>query len=412
LPVPNDAQRVSVMSRSRRSAWPTLTAILLGIASTTALPSPAAAETVPKVAVIAGSVDSATSSSLDPANTPAPTPTATARPFPAPVTTRTVNVPTTIDSTGATNAAAALQAFIGSVPDGSVIVFKAGGVYRLDRGIAVQNRHSLVFEGNGATVRTGGTLSLTSMWGIPFVIYGSSNDVGDIVIRNFTIEGPNDPSPEAPHGVGVYGGSRIEIANNTIRKTGGDGVYAANGSTQDWVNGLWVHDNTFDYINRNAFTINAAQNVLLERNTIDHVGGSVMDIEPDLSYQGAVNVTLRDNIVGVWGMSPTFTMHFVACANNSVGVGAVIRGLTITGNHVSQGAPNSANTPNAGGLSTWIGKSRTSNVVFANNTTTKAGTGPVLIFEHVDGLTVTGNTQPVTSGQLTYISDSTAVVSH
>jgi hypothetical protein len=47
--------------------------------------------------------------------------------------------------------------------------------------------------------------------------------------------------------------------------------------------------------------------------------------------------------------------------------------------------------------------------VFANNTTTKAGGGPVLIFEHVDGLTVSGNSQPVTSGWLVSISDSTAV---
>ena len=349
--------------------------------------------------------------------TPAPVPISGSRPFAAPVTTRTVNVPTTIDATGASDASAALLSFINGVPDGSVIVFKAGGVYRLDRGIRVSDRHNLVFEGNGATLRTGGTLYLTSMWSIPFVIYGSSSDVSDIVIRNFTIEGPNtrtgtnvyDPAVESPHGVGVYGGSRIEIAHNTIRKTGGDGVYAANGSTQEWVNGLWVHDNTFDYIGRNAFTMNAVRNALLERNTIDHVGASVLDIEPDEAFQGAINTTLRDNNVGIWGMSPLYTMHFVACANDNSGPGAVIRGLTITGNHVSQGAPNSANTPNAGGLKTWIGKTRTSNVTFANNTTTKAGAGPVLVFEHVDGLTVTGNAQPLTSGSLTYVSDSTNV---
>jgi hypothetical protein len=328
-----------------------------------------------------------------------------------------VYVPTTIDSTGATNAAAALQSFIGSVPDGSVIVFKAGGVYRMDRGLSVQNRHNLVFEGNGATLRANG--SSGSMWSDPFVFYASPTSVSDIVIRNFTLQGNNphtgtdiyDPSQETQHGVGVYGGSRIEIANNTIRNTWSDGVYAANGSTQDWVNGLWVHDNTLTYIARNAFTMNAVQNALLERNTIDQVGASVMDIEPDLSNQGAINITLRDNSVGVWGMSPLYTMHFVACANNNVGVGAVIGGITITGNHVSQGAPSSVNTPNAGGLSTWIGKSRTSNVTFANNTTTKAAVGPVLIFEHVDGLTVTANTQPLTSGSLLYIYDSTNAVS-
>ena len=87
-----------------------------------------------------------------------------------------------------------------------------------------------------------------------------------------------------------------------------------------------------------------------------------------------------------------------------------MRSITITGNHVSQGAPSSPNTPNAGGLATWFGKTRTADITFTNNTTTKAGAGPVLRFEHVDGLTVSGNTQPLTSGTLVSISDSTNVV--
>jgi len=287
----------------------------------------------------------------------------------------------------------------------------------MDRGISVEKRHNLVFDGNGATLRANG--SSGSMWADPFVIWGSGTDVSDIVIRNFTLEGNNprtgndiyDPGQEGQVGVGVYGGSRIEIANNTIRNTWADGVYAANGSTQDWVNGLWVHDNTFLYIGRIVFTMNAVRNALLERNSADMVGGSLMDIEPELSYQGATNITLRDNTVGVWGLTTNGRSYWVGCANNNVGIGAVVQNLTITGNVVSQGPSSGGASANAGGLSTWIGKSRTSGVTFTKNKTTNAGAGPVLIFEHVDGLTVAGNTQPVTSGSPTYISDSTAVVS-
>jgi hypothetical protein len=151
--------------------------------------------------------------------------------------------------------------------------------------------------------------------------------------------------------------------------------------------------------------MNGAKNPLLEANSIDAVGASILDIEPDLSTQGVINLVLRDNTVGSWGLSPLYTMHFVACANNDYGPGATIRGITITGNHVRRGPPNSAK----GGLYSWIGKSRTSHVVFTNNTTTKAGGGPVLRFDHVDGLTVRGNSQPVTSGSLVSIHDSTAV---
>jgi hypothetical protein len=350
------------------------------------------------------------------APTPAPTPTATpasTRPFAAPVTSRTVNVPTTIDRTGATNAAAALQSFLSGVPDGSIIVFPAGGVYRMDRGLFLANRHHLVFEGNGATLRATGAGTLIAA--SPVLIDGANSD---IAVRNFTIEGNNgrtgtsiyDPNGEGQQGVAIYGGARIEIANNTIRKTWGDGVYAnEKDTTHSWVDGLWVHDNTIVSIGRNAFTMNGAKNTLLERNTIDQVGASVLDIEPDTTYQGAINVTMRANTVAAWGLSPLYTMWFVACANNDFGPGAVIRDITITGNHVSQGAPNSAKTPNAGGLSTWFGKSRTSNIVVTNNTTTKAGAGPVLRFVHVDGLTVTGNSQPLSSGSLLYIADSTNV---
>jgi hypothetical protein len=354
----------------------------------------------------------AVSTSTTLAPLPPPPPSGT-RPFAAPATSRTVTVPSTIDSTGATNAGPALQSFVNGLPDGSIIVFRAGGVYRMDRGLFLVNRHHLVFEGNGATLR--GTGSSTLIAATPILIDGANSD---IAVRNFTIEGSNgrtgtsiyDPYGEGQQGVGVYGGLRIEIANNTIRKTWGDGVYAnEKNTTHTWTTDLWVHDNRIVSVGRNAFTMNGARNALLERNTIDQVGGSVLDIEPDTTYQGAINVTMRNNSVGVWGLSPLYTMWFVACANNDFGPGAVVRDITITGNHVSQGAPNSAKTPNAGGLSTWFGKSRTSNIVVTNNTTTKAGAGPVLRFVHVDGLTVTGNSQPLSSGSLLYIYDSTGV---
>ena len=322
-------------------------------------------------------------------------------------------MPSSIDASGASNAGAALASFLGSVPDGSVITFKLGGVYRLDRGLFISGRHNLVFEGNGATLRAAGPNTLIAA--SPFLIDGANSD---IVVRNFTIEGNNpntgtsiyDPGGENQQGVAIYGGTRIEIANTTIRTTWGDAVYAnEKDTTHSWVDGLWVHDNTFRLNGRNAFTMNGARNALLERNDIDQLGGSVMDIEPDTGSQGAINVTLRDNTIAVWGMTPLYTQHFVACANNNVGIGAVIRGITITGNSVSAGAPNSTNTNNAGGLATWIGKNRTSDITFSNNTTSKAGAGPVLIFEHVDGLTVSGNSQPLTSGVVTRIRDSTGI---
>lgn len=343
----------------------------------------------------------------------AATPPPLSRPFPAAVTTRTVSVPGTIDATGERDSSRALQAFLKSVPDGSKILFNASGVYRLDRGLLVLNRHRLVFDGRGATLRAVGPGDLNAS--SAFLLDGSNSD---IAIRNFKIVGANErtgvdlfvPGLEGQQGIAIYGGSRIEISSNTISKTQADGVYANENDLPDgWVDGLWIHDNSLSRIGRMGITFNAVSNGTVERNTLDQIGMFVFDIEPNDSSQGARNVAYLNNVVGTYGLTPRYTNWFFAAANNDVAPGAVIENITVSGNVVTGGAPSSSNTPNAGGLATWIGRSRVKNVTFTNNKSTKLGRGPVLVFEHVDGLQVAGNVQPVLGGSLTRISDSTAV---
>ena len=52
---------------------------------------------------------------------------------------------------------------------------------------------------------------------------------------------------------------------------------------------------------------------------------------------------------------------------------------------------------------------RRTNIVFTNNRSSVTGYGPILRFAHVDGLTITGNVQPLRSGAQASISDSTKV---
>jgi len=344
----------------------------------------------------------------------AATPPPLRRPFPAPVTSRTVSVPASIDSTGQRDASGALNRFIESVPDRSIIAFKAGGMYRLDRGLFISSRHHLVFDGQGATLRAHGPTTLIAS--SPFLLDGGNTD---IVIRGFVIQGGNlrtgpdiyHPGEEDAQGIAIYGGARIEIAGNSISQTHGDGIYAnEKDTTHSWVDGLWIHDNQLSRIGRMGVTFNAVAHGMVERNRLDQIGMFVFDIEPDTSAQGARGVTFRNNTVGTYGLTPLYTNWFFASANYNVAPGAVIVGITISGNRVTGGAASHANTPNAGGLATWIGRSRVRNVKFLNNTTTKPGRGPVLVFEHVDGLTVSGNVQPLLGGPLARISDSTGVV--
>src|SRR5574343_237072 len=318
---------------------------------------------------------------------PPPPPPPASRPFPAPVTTRTVAVPATIDATGATDVAGALQTFLASVPDGSVITFPAGGIYRLDRGISLQNRHNLVFEGNGATLRLAG--SGASMWSTGFVVYGTPASVSDIAVLDFGIEGSNprtgaalyDPAGEAQHGVGVYGGARIEVAGCTIRRTWGDAIVAG-------------------------------RDVTVERNRLDRIGCGVFDIEPDLDAQGADGIAFVDNAVGTWGLTPRGTSWFVSAANQSAAPNALVRNVAVARNTITGGPPaGTANNLDSPGLRVWIGRpARMAGILVEDNVSSYPGKGPALIFSRIDGLTVRRNVQPLTSGVLASITDCTGVV--
>jgi hypothetical protein len=49
------------------------------------------------------------------------------------------------------------------------------------------------------------------------------------------------------------------------------------------------------------------------------------------------------------------------------------------------------------------------NIGFTGNVSTVPANGPVLFFEHVRGLTISGNVQPLRSGQLAHIRSSSGV---
>ena len=113
------------------------------------------------------------------------------------------------------------------------------------------------------------------------------------------------------------------------------------------------------------------------------------DIEPNVSTEGARNVRLLNNTTGTW------TNSFLSADG---AVGSVVNGVTVSGNTVTGKS-----------LNTIIDLARRQNIVFTNNSSLVAAGGPVLHFAHIDGLTVTANVQPLSSGVLASITDSTNV---
>jgi hypothetical protein len=295
-----------------------------------------------------------------------------------------IAVPATIDATGATDASAALISFVNSVPDGSTIVFKAGGVYRMDAALTFAYRHNLTFDGNRATLRAnGGTTEASSLLWL-----GGGNS--GIVIRDFTLVG-NSPTPgvyepgkEGAHGILVDGGSAIEMTGITVRDVWGDCLYVGS-----WATGVSFHDSICASNGRNGVTVTSVTNLKVQRVAFDESGYSTFDIEPNVDDQGASNVQFLDNRAGTW------TNSFLSADGAA---GSVVSDVTVSGNSVTGAS-----------LLTVIDLARRQNITFTNNRSTVTAAGPVLRFAHVDGLTVSGNVQPLSSGVLASIDDSIGV---
>jgi hypothetical protein len=319
------------------------------------------------------------------------TPTPGLTMFPVPTSTpRGISVPSSIDATGSTDASAALNSFVGNVADGSTIVFKPGAVYRMDGGLTFANRHDLIFEGGGATLRANGVSTCGRDCSLFYLRAGNKG----ITIRNFILVG-NSPTPgvfdaslEQSAAITIVGGSQVEIANVTISSVGGDGL-TLSGDAPDWPNGIWFHDSHVISSGRSGVAVIAGRNVTVERVAFDVSGYTVLDIEPNDENQGAGNVSFLDNTAGTW------TNSFLSAEGAA---GSIVSGLTVSGNTVTGGS-----------LLTAIALSRRQNIVFTNNRSTVSAAGPVLRFAHIDGLTVTGNVQPLSSGVLASITDSTGV---
>ena len=273
-------------------------------------------------------------------------------------------------------------------------MFKAGGTYRLSQGIQLANRTGLTLDGNGATLRTTGTGNLASLIILGHRYGGAWGGTNrNITIRGFVLAGAQ-PSPvltayEHQHGIQVENSVGVQIANMTVRGVYGDGIKVGSNETSN----VWFHDSRIESAGRNAVTVTAGSNITAERLTIGSVGYCVFDVEPNTSSAAARNVIFRDSTAVSWAN--------VFVAVEGAHTGATIDGVTVSGVSISGKS-----------LFTVIdngGTSRMKNITVTNNSSAVKAAGPVLRFAHIDGLTVTGNVQPLSSGALASITDCTGV---
>jgi parallel beta-helix repeat protein len=303
-----------------------------------------------------------------------------------------VTVPASIDASGGDDVTAQLNSFLATLPKGVTVDFPNDARYRVEGVLRLTNVHDVTIVGHGARLvakTDGSNAALPDArryrphW--PRLReHLSITDSQGVTIKDLSIEGPNDDGKyqaklEGQAGIAVYGSTNIEIDDNTISKTFGDGVYVAGASSD-----VRVRNNTFSNIGRQGVAVVNATKATIEGNHFDKIARSVVDLEPAVPKWNVADVHVRDNEVGDFG-------NYLLAAG---GAGTGVNDVWLEHNHVTGG----------NGLAVYAGMERwlRHGLHVVGNTSDAEGRrvsgstrGGVMQIAGIDGVEITGNQQRV-----------------
>ncbi len=298
-------------------------------------------------------------------------------------------VPTGIAGDCSADVTQPILSWIASVPDNSVLSFGNGACYRIDGTLQFSNRNGLDLEGNGSTFRalTAPTAS-RAVWRVI--------DSTGIDLHNMTIDG--DYANGGTFNSGLQGASGIslqgtsaDIGSVTISNVGGDCVYFGQGQTsaQTRASGT-VHDSSCTGSGRNGIAIVAGDNILVQHVSLNAIGYDVFDVEPNPGANyGSNGVTFDSNTIGTFAMNVYSVVESGPISNQS-----------FTNNHVvGRGLKVGVADPNGAGF-------RPQTVTISGNSSDTAQAPSPINVDNVDGLTITGNTVPMTAGAMAAVTGS------
>jgi len=320
------------------------------------------------------------------------TPAASDRPWALPTTTATVAV-TGVDDTGATDCTSDLQDFIDGVPDGRIITF--GGptkTYKISGHIGLEGRNHLILDGEGATINN--TANANSMPGPDYSNAASTfywnwgaTKPTHITIRNFnaTFASPAPGTFQSGEQASFWtmmGGSYLEVDNVTMSGLFGDMV-----TLNENPDHVWVHDCDATDIGRHMISIMCGSDIIMERCTAGPSGYGIFDIEPEAgSVAGVSDVWFRDNTATSYRINT-----FVSI--NGLNVDKPVSNVNITGNTITGAGDAYMSALRV--YATYATTNRVQDLTITGNTALESTSlNPVINLAHIDGVTVTGNTQP------------------
>ena len=225
-----------------------------------------------------------------------------------------LTVPPSIPADCSRDVTADLAGWIASVPDGSTLIFKRYGCYRVERTIEVRNRSGLNLFGNGAYFKR---FELSP----PELRYPNANAhwrfVGgsNITVQWMGVEGTNTVPDQRPefgsyllafefeHAFAFHGVNGVTIDNAWADAVWGDGLYFAGGDQYGPgpCRGIRVSNFVVDRNGRQGVTLSNADGALLTAVEIWHSRRSGFDLEPP---PGTVrNVEIRDSYTNTIGLA-------------------------------------------------------------------------------------------------------------
>jgi hypothetical protein len=211
-------------------------------------------------------------------------------------------IPARIPADCSVDVTASLRTWLAGIPNRSKIVFPARGCYEIEGTLELRNRSNLIFEGNGVTFRS--RVPATDQRAIWRFI-----DSRNVVLRNMAIRGSYTSGGtfhsdiQHAHAIDLRGTS-AEVAHVTVTDIGGDCVYFGQGFSARMLRSSgYVHDTTCIRTSRNAVSVTAGDDVLVERVRTSAIGYIAFDIEPNPGPGwGSQRVAIRNNSIGSYGL--------------------------------------------------------------------------------------------------------------
>lgn len=184
-------------------------------------------------------------------------------------------------------------------------------------------------------------------------------------------------------------------------------MYITRTASGGWSDGVTIRDSTLQLNGRNGVSIIAGSRVRIMNDVFDQIGMHAIDLEPNMGVEGASDVVVSGNHFRSYGLDADWDSWLLAACGPDTG--AVIKDVTVTGNTVE------------GNIQGWSGKMKALNLRICGDRGPRSGftvtdnvagstvAGPAMIFTQVAGVTVRGNTQPLSTGTLATFPGSTGV---